>query len=338
MDEEELDAIHRAVTTSPDVDLPRDRTDLALLGTFLERNPEFDTEAPDEKYDQLWALQGTDRDVYVPEDDARMERLIALLKRHDDLALLQKLLDADDTVALLAALGHGDGGQGGGASAGAGGASAGAGGASAGGGGASASTDDDDGGWLSSDDDDDEDFLDHEDLDQFGERLAKAAGGVVCLTALVTAFLTGFGIYRDADSWTLSVEFYEPGAIVLAAAFVALVASLGIGFVYRSLADDVYDGYRSDLAAATFEVPLFAFIVAGLLYFVAPIFTNLVALNVVDALLYVVGLAILLFIAGVPLLVGVFLAVGLAIGVPVYLGVYAGSLAGAPLAAVTGDG
>jgi hypothetical protein len=331
MDKAELDVIHEAVRSSPDVDLPTDRRTLAVLGTFLERNPEFDTSAPPEKYDKLWALQGTDRDVYVPEDDADMERLVGALQRHDDLELLAELLEADDTVALLAALGHGDGG---GASGGA--STGGASGGATTGGGTTGDGDDGDGGWLS--DDDEDDFLDHEDLDRFGERLAWAAGGLVCLTALLTAFLTGFTVYKDVDSWVLTVEFHDTGAIIIVASLVALVVSVGVGFVYRAVADEVYEGYRTDLGAAAFEVPLFAFIAAGLLYLVAPILTNLVALNIVDALLYLVGLVIVLFIGGIPLLLGVFLAVGLVVGVPVYAGVFGGSLLGVPLAALRSDG
>lgn len=322
MDEAELDVIHEAGRSTREVDLPDDRRDLALLGTFLERNPSFDTSAPDEKYEQLRALQGADRDVYVPEDDADMERLIALLKRHEDLALLQELVGADDAVAVLAALGHGDGVG-----------AAGDGIAPAGDSGTTSESDEG-GGWLS--DDDEDDFLDHEDLDAFGERLAWGAGGLVCLTALLAAYLTGFTVYKDVDSWILTVEFHGTNAILLATAVVALLASVSVGFVYRVVADEGYDGYRGDLAAATFEVPLFGFIAAGLLYLVSPILLNLVNLFVVDAVTYLVGLVILLVVAGVPLLLGVFLAVGLVVGVPVYAGVFGGSLLGMPLAVLAG--
>jgi hypothetical protein len=145
-------------------------------------------------------------------------------------------------------------------------------------------------------------------------------------------------LYKTVDGWVLSVGFHDPGAILIVAAVVALLVGLGVGFVYRIATDEAYDGYRTDLGAAFFEVPLFAFIAAGLLYLLAPVLLSVITLNLVDAVLYLVGLAIVLFIAGVPLLIGVFLAMGVVVGAPAYAGIFGGALLGLPVATVTGDG
>jgi len=318
MDDDELDLLVGAVDASPDVDLPADRADLALLAEFLERNPDFDTSAPADKLDKLRALQGTDRDVYVPDGDTELDRLIVLLKRHDDLELLAKLLESDDTVALLEGLGHGTGGA-----------------AARSAGTTDADEDDDGGGWLSGDDEDDDDFLDHEDLDRFGEWLAYAAGGGLCLLAVLASWFQGITVYKDVDSWVLTVEIANSEVVVGVTAVAALVLGVAVGFVYRIATDEVHEGYRTDLAAATFEVPLFAFIAVGLLYLAAPVVLNLVNVLLVDALIYLVALAVLLVIFGMPLLVAVFVGVGAVVWLPTYAGIVGGSLVGAVPSALT---
>lgn len=308
---EQIDTLFDALGRNPDVDLPGDAGDFALVAEFLGRNPGFDHGAHARKLDDLRALQGTDRDVHVPDGDAELERLIGLLKRHDDLELLAKLLQSDGSEAVLEGLGHG------GASASASGAST-----------ADESGGDDDGGWLSDDDEDEGDFLDHEDLDRFGERLSYVAGGLVCLVAVVASFFQGITVYKDLDSWILTVEVANGEVVLGVTAVAALVLGVGVGFVYRMTVDDVYESYRNDLASATFEVPLFGAILAGLLYLASPVLLNLVNLLLVDAFVYLLGLVIVLAIVGMPLLLALLVALGVVVGIPVYAGIFGGSLFG----------
>lgn len=315
--------IYEALGRNEEVDLPGRRDDFVLLAEFLARNPGFNTAADDGTIDKLGVLRGTDRDVYLPERDADLERLIDLLKRHDDVALLAKLLGADDPGTLLSALGHGAGDGTSERS------------ASTTAAGSTAGTPDGDGGGPGSDDDEDGSFLDHEDLDAFGERIAWAAGGLVCLATLVVSFLTGFTVYKEVDSWVLTLELHDGGLVLGATAVAALVFGLAAGFVYRVAVDDVYDGYRRDLAAATFEVPLFGFVLFLVVYLGAPVVLSLIDLLIVDAVVYLVGLAIFVVVLGVPMLVVAFLAVGVVAGLPAFAGIVAGSLLGDPISTVT---
>lgn len=319
---EQTDALFDALGRNPDVDLPDDPRDFSLVAEFLDRNPGYvdrnpghDHGARGERLDKREALQGTDQDVYGPDGDAELERLDGLLERHDDLELLAKLLQSDDLGVVLEGLGHG------GASTAAAGASTAAPDASAAG-----EADEDDGGWFS--DDDDDDFFDHEDLDQFGERLSYVAGGLVCLVAVVASFFQGITVYKDVDSWILTVEVANGEVVLGVMAVAALVLGVAIGFVYRVAVDDVHDGYRGDLTAATFEVPLVGAILGGLLYLASPVLLNLVNLLLVDAFVYLLGLVIVLAIVGMPLLVALFVALGVVVGIPAYAGIFGGSLFG----------
>lgn len=240
--------------------------------------------------------------MFVPEDDDALGRLIDLLKRHEDLDLLAKLLEADDPHAVLSALGHGtatsDQGD----------------------------AEDDGGGWFS---DDDGDLLDHDDLDRFGERLGYAAGGMVCLVALLASWFQGITVYKDVDSWILTVEVANGEAVLAASAATALVLGGCVGFLYRAFTDDAYDGYRSDLAAAVFDVPLFGSISFVALYLFSPVVLNAVNGLLVDALTYLVALVVLLFVAAIPIVVGPSVGVGVVVAVPAFAGIFGGSLFGA---------
>jgi hypothetical protein len=314
MDEETLDLLGEVVEHNPDVDLPRARTELELLGTFLDRNPKFDADAPDEKFEQLRALHGTDTEVYVPERRADLDRLVDLLQRHDDVGLLAALLEADDPAALLAAMGYGTGpgdevseteaallddGDG----------------------------DDDGGGWFS--DDDDEEMFTPEDLESPGEKLGFGAGGVICLLAVLAAWVQGITVYKDVDSWVLSVEVANSGTVMGVAAVAALALGLVVGFVYRAKVDDIHDAYRLDLAGTVFMGPMIASVVGLALYMLAPVVMNLVTFNFVDAVLYLVAVVVVAVIFGTVFLAALGVAVGAVVGLPAYVGVFVGSLFGA---------
>lgn len=313
-----------ALGRNPEFDLPSNRRDFLLLAAFLDENPGFDTNADDETLEKLWTLQGTDRDVFVPEDDDALGLLIDLLQRHDDLDVLAKLLQADDPDALLSALGHGTSGASGGTR------HAGAAGEPVGTGepiGTDVDEDDGNGGWFS-DDDEESDLLDHENLDAFGERLSYVAGGLVCLVALLATWFQGFTIYRDVDSWILSIEVPNSEVVLLASAVAALVLGVVVGFVYRAFTDDVHEDYRQDLAAALFEVPLMVTGLFLVLYLLAPIVLNAVHGLLGEALVYTVGLAIVLVVFGTVLLAVLGIGIGLVVGLPAYVGVVVGTLLG----------
>lgn len=315
MDEATLDLLGEVVEHNPDVDLPRARTELELLGTFLDRNPEFDAAAPDEKFETLRSLHGTDTDVYVPERRADLDRLVDLLQRHDDVELLAALLEADDPAALLTAMGYGTGP----------------------GGEVSeteaallddGSDDGDDGGWLS-DDDDEEDMFNPEDLEPPGEKLGFAAGGIICLLAVLTAWVGGIAVYKDADSWVLSVEVANSGTVMGVAAVAALALGLVAGFVYRATVDDIHDGYRQDLAATIFMGPMVASVLGLALYMLAPVVMNVVTFNLVDAVIYLVAVVVVAVIFGTVFLAALAVGVGAVVGLPAFVGVFVGSLFGA---------
>lgn len=320
MDEAELDLLGQVVRSNSDVDLPTDRRELALLATFLERNPGFDADDPTANHEAFGAARDDLPDGWLPEAEADRDRLEALLERHDDLELLSTLVAADDTRTLLEGLGLPDGqGRGVGtpehdrqSSAG----------VEAG----------DSDGAVSADE------LDEDDLDSTGELLARTGGGVVCLSALVTMVLTGFTVYKSVDGWFLSVEFHDVGAIIGASSVVALLAGLGVGLGYRTLTTDIHDNYRKELAWSTAEVPFVGFVVAVLVYFLLPVVLNAIALRLADAFLYLVGLVIVLVIFGVPVLMGLAVAIGLVVGVPAYAGIFGGSLLGTSVSKATGDG
>lgn len=317
MDEETLDLLTEVVEHNPDVDLPRSRDDLELLGTFLERNPEFDASAPDERFEKLRALHGADADVYVPEQRADLDRLVDLLQRHDDVELLAALLEADDPAALLTAMGYGTGtagedvseteaallGDG------------------------DSGDDEDDGGWFS-DDDDEEDMFNPEDLEPPGEKLGYAAGGLICLLVVLASWFQGITVYKDVDSWVLSVEVANSGTVLGVAAVAALAFGLVVGFAYRAMADDIHDGYRQDLAATIFMGPMLGALAGLALYMLAPVLMNLVTFNLVDAVIYLVAVVVVAVIFGTVFLAALGVGVAAVVGLPAFVGVFVGSLFG----------
>lgn len=313
-----------ALGRNPEFDLPNDRDDFALVAEFLDRNPTFDTAAPDEKIDKLRALQGADRDVYVPERNGDLERLIALLKRYEDLDLLARFLEADDTGALVDALGIG------GATAHPVGAAE------------TTSPSGDDGapraaeeglGALIADDEDEEDDGDlfgPGNLDPFGERIGHAAGGIVSLFAVALFLLQGVSFdLNDTESWLVAFRAPNGDLVVVATAAVALVAGCVAGFGYRAFVDEPTDGYRQDLTEAIFIVPFVGTLLAIGLYVVGSTAgISLLAGDVAAALGQLVLAVVVLAIVLTPVLVGMLLGVGTVVGAPAFAGVIAGSLLG----------
>lgn len=151
---------------------------------------------------------------------------------------------------------------------------------------------------------------------------------------LVAAYLLFFSPLRVLSLSPAANDLFVTHSDSAVPLFYVAGTTLPIAFVaalyYSMAADDLYDGYRHDIALGTIVAPAGAIVLGAGALLLEPVANDVLAGNLADAMLFLV---IEIIVLGILLassigFIVVFVFFALYLGIPSYLGVYVGSFIG----------